>query len=50
MRVSAAGGESFTGTAEDIDAEGALIVRCADGNLRRLWAGDVSVRGVMGYV
>ena len=50
VRVSAAGGESFTGTAEDIDAEGALIVRCADGNLRRLWAGDVSVRGVMGYV
>ncbi len=40
---------AFTGLAEDIDETGALLVR-ADGELRRVLAGDVSVRGVMGYV
>ena len=40
---------SFTGVAEDIDETGALLVR-VDGELRRVLAGDVSVRGVMGYV
>ena len=39
----------FTGVAEDIDDTGALLVR-VDGELRRVLAGDVSVRGVMGYV
>lgn len=39
----------FTGVAEDIDETGALLVR-ADGELCRVLAGDVSVRGVMGYV
>ena len=42
--------ESFTGTAEDIDDTGALLVRMDGGELRRVLAGDVSVRGVMGYV
>lgn len=42
--------ETFTGVAEGIDAAGALLVRTDDGNLRRVLAGDVSVRGVMGYV
>ena len=41
--------EQFTGVAEDIDETGALLVR-VDGELRRVLAGDVSVRGVMGYV
>ena len=40
---------TFTGVAEDIDASGALLVR-TEGELRRVLAGDVSVRGVMGYV
>ena len=40
---------TFTGVAEDIDEGGALLVRTEDG-LRRVLAGDVSVRGVMGYV
>ena len=40
---------NFTGIAEDIDEAGALLVR-AEGELRRVLAGDVSVRGVMGYV
>ena len=42
--------ETFVGVAEDMDAEGALLVRCEDGTLRRVLSGDVSVRGVMGYV
>ncbi|MBQ8201149.1 MAG: biotin--[Clostridia bacterium] len=41
---------SFTGIAEAIDESGALLVRMQDGQLRRVLAGDVSVRGVMGYV
>ena len=41
--------EAFTGVAEDIDEAGALLVR-TEGGLRRVLAGDVSVRGVMGYV
>jgi len=41
--------ETFTGVAEDVDDTGALLVRTEDG-LRRVLAGDVSVRGVMGYV
>lgn len=42
--------ETFTGTAQDIDDTGALLVRVADGTIRRVLAGDVSVRGMMGYV
>lgn len=42
--------EEFTGTAEDVDAAGALLVRTDDGQLRTVYSGDVSVRGVMGYV
>lgn len=48
--VQVIGAETFTGRAEDIDAAGALLVRTEDGTLRRVLAGDVSVRGVMGYV
>lgn len=48
VRVLEAGG-AFCGRAEAIDAQGALLVRDAEGTLRRVLAGDVSVRGVMGY-
>lgn len=48
VRVS--GSVEFTGVAEDIDGSGALLVRDQAGELRRVLAGDVSVRGVMGYV
>ena len=41
--------DSFTGVAVDVDVTGALLVR-TEGELRRVLAGDVSVRGVMGYV
>ena len=48
--VRVIGPESFRGTAEDMDETGALLVRREDGLLIRVLAGDVSVRGVMGYV
>lgn len=48
--VKVSGSEEFTGLAEDIDETGALLVRDESGTLRRVLAGDVSVRGVMGYV
>ncbi len=48
--VQVIGAETFTGLAEDIDEAGALLVRTDEGALRRVLAGDVSVRGVMGYV
>lgn len=49
-RVRVLGAVELTGTAEDIDPSGALLVRTEDGTLHRVLAGDVSVRGVMGYV
>ncbi len=49
-RVQVIGAETFTGTAEDIAADGSLLVRREDGSLQTVLAGDVSVRGVMGYV
>ena len=44
------GKESFTGKAEALDEVGALWVRDEQGKRRRVLSGDVSVRGVMGYV
>jgi BirA family transcriptional regulator, biotin operon repressor / biotin---[acetyl-CoA-carboxylase] ligase len=49
VRVEGAN-ETFTGTAESIDDAGALRVRTDVGELKRVLSGDVSVRGVMGYV
>lgn len=49
-QVQVSGAVSLTGTAEDVDASGALLVRTHEGTLHRVLAGDVSVRGVMGYV
>jgi len=37
-------GEVITGTAEDVDANGALLVRLADGSQRSILAGDVTLR------
>ena len=48
--VICSGGADVRGIAEDINADGALLVRGADGKCHTLEAGDVSVRGVMGYV
>ena len=49
-RVQVSGSVSLTGTAEALDETGALLVRTDDGELHRVLSGDVSVRGVMGYV
>lgn len=38
------------GTALDIDTDGGLIVRYADGTVQSVSAGEVSVRGMYGYV
>jgi BirA family transcriptional regulator, biotin operon repressor / biotin---[acetyl-CoA-carboxylase] ligase len=37
--------EVIEGLAEDVDPDGALLVRTADGALRRVLAGDVTLRG-----
>lgn len=42
--------ETFQAVAERVDATGALWVRDDQGEQRRVLSGDVSVRGVMGYV
>ncbi len=50
-KVLVSGGvEDFSGTAAGLDEDGALLVKLEDGSIRRVLAGDVSVRGVMGYV
>lgn len=48
--VRVTGGMELAGVAEAIDEDGALLVREKNGTLTRVLAGDVSVRGVMGYV
>lgn len=42
--------ETFVGTACGVDESGALMVQDESGALRTVLAGDVSVRGLMGYV
>lgn len=49
-RVQVIGSETFEGTAKDMDSSGALLVEDDLGKVHRVLAGDVSVRGVMGYV
>lgn len=49
VRVVSATSE-WEGMAEGLDAAGALLVRDDAGGLQTVWSGDVSVRGVMGYV
>lgn len=43
-------GESMEGVAKGIDTLGRLIVESDDGKLHHIYAGEVSVRGVYGYV
>ncbi len=38
------------GTAMDMDADGGLIVRFSDGTIQAVGAGEVSIRGMYGYV
>ena len=43
-------GEERTAFAEAIDDDFALVVRCPDGTRETITAGEVSVRGLLGYV
>lgn len=50
-RVRVIGADSeFLGMADTVDETGALLVTDESGQKRRVLSGDVSVRGVMGYV
>lgn len=49
VRVIGAGGE-LVGEALGIDETGALLVRTSDGHIENIVAGEVSVRGLYGYV
>lgn len=49
VRVLDPAGE-YTGTAQGINEEGELLVRRPDGTVEKVYAGEVSVRGVYGYV
>ncbi len=40
----------YTGISRGIDARGELLVETPDGELHRVYAGEVSVRGLYGYV
>lgn len=44
------GSEVSHGTALDIDAEGGLIVRLDSGEIRTVTSGEVSIRGLYGYI
>lgn len=41
---------AYTGISEGINARGELLVRMEDGSLRTVISGEVSVRGIYGYV
>ena len=43
-------GHEFGGTALGINETGELIVRKTDGSIEEIYAGEVSVRGIYGYV
>ena len=42
--------KEYTGQAVDITNDGRLVVRCDDGVIREVLSGEVSVRGLLGYV
>jgi len=44
------GEEKSYGTATDVDTDGALVVRFEDGTVRAVSSGEVSVRGMYGYL
>lgn len=41
---------AYRGTAKGIDDAGELLVELADGTVQKVYAGEVSVRGIYGYV
>ena len=49
VRVLDPAGE-YQGEALGIDSQGALLVKCSEGEVKSVISGEVSVRGVYGYV
>lgn len=49
VRITARDGQ-YTGTALDIAGDGRLVVSCSDGTVREVLSGEISVRGVSGYI
>lgn len=49
-RVQVSGSRNFRGTARSLGQDGSLVVEDENGGLNVVYSGDVSVRGVMGYV
>lgn len=50
-RVKISGiGESFEAEAVDIDRDGSLLVKLEGGEIKKVLSGDVSVRGLYGYI
>lgn len=43
-------GHAYTGTTDGINAKGELVVKRTDGTITEVYAGEVSVRGLYGYV
>ena len=43
-------GNEYTAYAQGINSEGELLVRMSDGEKKHVYAGEVSVRGIYGYV
>lgn len=43
-------GNEYSGVAHGIDEQGNLLVETKDGEMNRVYAGEVSVRGIYGYV
>ena len=50
QQVSVTGAQTLTGLAVGLDDSGTLLVRDPGGEVRMILSGDVSVRGIMGYV
>ena len=48
--VAVRGGTRRYGTALDLDPDGGLIVRFADGSIQSVSSGEVSIRGMYGYL
>ena len=43
-------GNEYRGTARGINKEGELLIETEDGSIKEVYAGEVSVRGIYGYV
>lgn len=48
--VRVLGAEPYEATALNVDGDGALQVRTADGKIHKIFSGEVSVRGLFGYI